>query len=72
MRTATEELPRRGRGWWRVLGSIVAVFILAMIVLQVVSIIARLYQASSWMRCQVIPVSMQPGATPFTRMPCGA
>ena len=36
-----EDLPRRGRGWWRVLGSIVAVFILAMIVLQVVSIIAR-------------------------------
>jgi DUF4097 and DUF4098 domain-containing protein YvlB len=39
--TAPDGLPRKGRGWWRVLGSIFAVVLLAMVVLQVLSIIAR-------------------------------
>lgn len=33
--------PRAGRRWWRVVGSIVAVFILSMTLLQVVAVIAR-------------------------------
>jgi DUF4097 and DUF4098 domain-containing protein YvlB len=41
MSTVTDGPPRKGRGWWRALGSVAAVFILAMVVLQLLSLFAR-------------------------------